>query len=93
MKLEPSNRDAVIALVDSLRREGALDTFDDTLARLALTLADALDAGAGMATAAISKELRATLAALTQKEVLDDETDPIFATELTATPVRDRPQP
>ena len=36
----------------------------DALGRLAVTLAKALDADAGMATAAISRELRATLAEL-----------------------------
>lgn len=42
------------------------------LSALALTLAAQLDAGAGMATAAVSKELRATLDALTPEDVPDD---------------------
>lgn len=58
-----SNHAAVESLLVSLRQEKALDTHDEALGRLALTLADALDDGAGMATAAVSKELRATLAA------------------------------
>ena len=37
-----------------------------------MTLAAQLDAGAGMATAAVSKELRATLDALTPEDVPDD---------------------
>lgn len=42
------------------------------LSALAMTLAAQLDAGAGMATAAVSKELRATLDALTPEDVPDD---------------------
>lgn len=44
----------------------------DALAALAVTLAMQLDAGAGMATAAVSKELRAVLDELTPKDVPDD---------------------
>ena len=51
------NRAAVQAMLAQLEA----DPKSDARAQLALTLADALDAGAGMATAAISKELRATL--------------------------------
>ena len=51
------NRAAVQATLAQLEADPATDAR----AQLALTLADALDAGAGMATAAISKELRATL--------------------------------
>jgi hypothetical protein len=87
-----SNHAAVESLLVSLRQEKALDTHDEALGRLALTLADALDAGAGMATAAVSKELRATLAALTRKEVDPDADDPIFGTDL-PTQVRDTPKP
>lgn len=39
----------------------------DALGRLAVTLAVALDGDAGMATAAISRELRATLSELEQR--------------------------
>ena len=44
----------------------------DALAALAVTLAMQLDAGAGMATAAVSKELRAVLDELPPKDVPDD---------------------
>ena len=82
---EMSNHEAVESLLGSLRQEAVLDTLDEALGCLALTLADALDEGAGMATAAVSKELRATLAALTAKEVNLDEDDPIFGADLPAT--------
>ena len=87
-----SNHAAVSALMASLRQDGALDTHDEALGRLALTLAKALDDGAGMATAAVSKELRATLAELTREEVDPDANDPIFGTDLPST-VRHPPQP
>ena len=77
-----SNHAAVGSLLASLRQDGPLDTHDEALGRLALTLAQELDDGAGMATAAVSKELRAVLAALTAKEVDPDEQDPIFGTDL-----------
>ena len=54
------NRRAVVATLAQLEADPATDAR----AQLALTLADSLDAGAGMATAAISKELRAVLAEL-----------------------------
>ena len=79
-----SNRAAVEAVVASLRQEGAVDTYDEALGQLALTLADALDAGAGMATAAVSKELRAVLAVLTAKEVDDGEVEDVFGADLPA---------
>ena len=49
------------------------DPKSEARAQLALTLADALDAGAGMATAAISKELRAVLRELEEGHGGDDE--------------------
>lgn len=79
-----TNRGAVTDVLASLRREGAVSTVDEALGRLALTLAQALDDGAGMATAAVSKELRATLAALTRKEVDPNADDPIFGADLPA---------
>jgi hypothetical protein len=82
-----SNATAVSGLLTSLRREGALSTHDEALGRVALTLARALDDGAGMATAAVSKELRATLAALTSREEITDVEDAIFGADLSA-PVR-----
>ena len=45
-------------------RQLEVDASSDALARLAVTLAKALDADAGMATAAVSRELRATLSEL-----------------------------
>jgi hypothetical protein len=87
-----SNESAVTALLASLRQEGALDTHDEALGRVALTLAKTLDDGAGMATAAVSKELRATLAALTAREEVPDGDDPIFGSDL-PTAVRHAPEP
>lgn len=82
-----TNVKAVRAVLTSLRREGGVDTVDEALGQLALTLAKALDEGAGMATAAVSKELRATLAALTAKEVVSDD-EVVFGADLPAA-VRD----
>jgi hypothetical protein len=72
----------VSALLASLRQDTALDTHDEALGRL--TLATALDDGADMATAAVSKELCATLAALTRKEV--DQMQMTQSLELTCPP-------
>lgn len=55
------------------------DPATDARAQLALTLADSLDAGVGMATAAVSKELRATLTELEQAGGGDDELDTFLA--------------
>lgn len=46
---------------------------DGALAALAVTLAKTLDAGAGLSTAAVARELRATLADLAPK--VDDDAD------------------
>ncbi len=62
-------------LLESLRRDGAFDTRDEALGQLALTLAAQLDDGAGMATAAVARELRATLADLTKDRSGDDDDD------------------
>lgn len=59
------------------------------LAEMAFTLARTLDQGAGMAAAAVSRELRATLTDLAGM-VLDDDDD--FETELSSK-VRDAPEP
>ena len=64
------------------------DPVVDARAQLALVLADALDAGAGMATAAISKELRATLSELSEQGGVHDELD-VFLAGLSG-PVVDR---
>jgi len=61
--------------VDALIASKALD--DDpkraALAELARSLADSLDSGAGMAAAAVSKELRATLHELDGDDAGDDD--------------------
>lgn len=62
------------AVADDLARlTPRLDKPDASLMALALTLARTLDDGAGMATAAVSKELRATLSQLTPEEHHDDD--------------------
>jgi hypothetical protein len=71
----PPNRKAVQATLARLDADPATDAR----AQLALTLADALDAGAGMATAAISKELRATLTELEEAGLGDDQLDAFLA--------------
>jgi len=71
----PSNRGAVGATLERLNADPATDA----LAQLALTLADQLDAGAGMATAAISRELRATLSELAESGGDVDELDVFLA--------------
>jgi hypothetical protein len=86
-----SNEEAVSALLASLRQEGVVDTHDEALGRLALTLAETLDDGAGMAVAAVARELRAVLTELTTREVTIDEQDPIFGADLSA-PLRDTPE-
>jgi hypothetical protein len=65
----------VLAAVDAdlARLTPRLDKPDAALMALARTLAQTLDDGAGMATAAVSKELRATLAALTPEDGKDDD--------------------
>lgn len=60
MAVHGPNEKAVRATLRQLE----VSVVDDALGRLAVTLAKALDADAGMATAAISRELRATLAEL-----------------------------
>jgi len=54
------------------RRLESLGEAHSPLGQVALTLAGALDDGAGMAAAAISKELRATLKELTPHDSGDD---------------------
>lgn len=62
---------AISELVAELNIEG--DLARTARAKLALTLAAHLDAGAGMAAAAVAKELRATLHELEGDGVLDDD--------------------
>ena len=68
-------RAAVVATLAQLEANPAIDAR----AQLCLTLADALDAGAGMATAAISKELRAALREIEEGGAGDDEFDRFIA--------------
>ena len=60
MAAQGPNEKAVRATLRQLE----ISVVDDARGRLAVTLAKALDADAGMATAAISRELRATLSEL-----------------------------
>lgn len=69
------NAISVSNLVADLRREDQMDSHGEALATLALTLAAALDGGAGMATAAVARELRATLDKLTESSHVDDDDD------------------
>ena len=62
------------------------------LAATAVTLAGALDAGAGLATAAVARELRATLQALAGTQGGDDDDTADLLGRLSA-PVFDGPQP
>lgn len=63
--------EAVALLIDSLDLDA--DLRRSALAEVALTLASGLDAGAGMAAAAMAKELRATLAELGGDDADDDD--------------------
>ena len=70
--LKARNLEAVHGVLVEWRRVAPLN---EALAEVALTLARALDAGAGMAVAAVAKELRATLAEL-EPRTNDDADDP-----------------
>jgi hypothetical protein len=61
----------------------------EALAAMSLNLARTLDDGAGLATAAVNRELRANLLELSRLAVDDDDT---LADELSA-PVRDAKEP
>jgi hypothetical protein len=89
MVRKATNRSAVEAVLDSLRQERPMSTADEALGQL--TLAAVLDEGAGVATAAVSKEHGAVLGALTAREVNDDEPD-LFGADLPST-VRNPPPP
>lgn len=84
-----TNVGRVVTFLESMRGHGPMDTGDEALGQLALTLARNLDDGAGMAAAAIAKELRATLSALAKEP---DEPDALFGTDLPP-PVRDTTEP
>lgn len=57
---------------------------DDARGRLAITLAKALDNDAGMATAAVSRELRATLAELEGRDGRESDTLTSWLAELSS---------
>lgn len=61
----------------------------EALAEMSLNLARTLDGGAGLATAAVNRELRANLLELARLAI--DDTDDL-ADDLSA-PVRDAPEP
>jgi hypothetical protein len=86
----PTNEARVLALIESLRQASPVDTRDEAIGQLALTLAKALDEGAGMATAAVARELRATLADLARDR--DDGDDDDWTSGLPA-PVWDAKEP
>lgn len=65
--------DGAVALA-TLRQLTALNEAHSAQGQVALVLARTLDAGAGMATAAVAKELRATLRELTPDDAGDDFT-------------------
>jgi hypothetical protein len=71
------------AVRSSLKRI-EISVVDDALGRLAVTLAKALDGDAGMATAAISRELRATLNELESRNGEDTDDFSQFLRELSA---------
>jgi hypothetical protein len=65
-----------LATARSLRDIGDLPPGLDGLAAAALVLAQALDDGAGLATAAVARELRATLTKLAEGVRDDGDVDP-----------------
>jgi hypothetical protein len=81
----------VEALLASLRSAGPLDTRDEALGQLALTLAAQLDLPGATGTAALSRELRAALSDLTEDRNGRDD-DHAWTTQLSA-PVRHPAQP
>ena len=82
---------AVASNLDRLRRADAINPDREALCELALTLARTLDDGAGMAVAAVARELRATLDALVRSEAPIDDDISRFITAL-STPIRDTTQ-
>lgn len=72
-----------LAVARSIREIGELPRGLGGLAESALTLARLLDDGAGLATAAVARELRATLTKLAEGSERDDEPD-AFEAEIAA---------
>jgi hypothetical protein len=73
----------------TLRKLQSLNEQDSALGQVALTLAKTHDDGAGLSTAAIARELRATLKELTPNDGGDDFTRLMAAL---SAEVRDSPQ-
>lgn len=65
------------AVTQSIREIGELPQGLGGLAEVAKTLAKSLDEGAGLATAAVARELRATLVKLAEGSERDDGPDPL----------------
>lgn len=86
-----TNRHRVEALIADLEREGPWDSRQAALGQLALTLADSLDVGMGLATAGVSKELRATIAEMVAGRGGDDDDDGWVAGM--SAPLRDAKEP
>lgn len=80
------------AVASDLARLASGGPVAASLAAVADTLARTLDAGAGLATAAVASELRATLLALAGTDGGDDDGTQSLLAELSA-PVRNGPQP
>ena len=65
----------------------------ESLTEMSLNLARVLDAGAGLAVAAVNRELRANLDALAGMGVAgDDDLDGLLSTPVVPTEVRDAPE-
>ena len=80
--------DAVAATVDGVRE---VHPAHGSLVAIAFRLAQQLDAGAGMAAAAIATELRATLDEILREEEQNDELEGFLAG--LSSPVGDRKEP
>ena len=80
----PTTVGSVQRLLESLRREGAMDAHDEALGLVALRLARALDSEATSApvVASLSRELRSTMAELTKGRAGDDVDGDGFASSL-----------
>ncbi len=68
----PDGAEGGVNYAATLRRLRELGEAESPLGAIALTLAQTLDEGAGMAVAAVAKELRATLKELTPHDGGDD---------------------
>lgn len=74
------NRKTLEALLADRRNDADWSADLEALAELALTLADAMDLGAGSGLAAIAREYRATIALLSTKETgVNDAFDQLAA--------------